>query len=56
MIKPEAGMQWTADSVSVLADPNRNNTRLLDQWIGIGSSHSVHELKASLDKIVGLPW
>ncbi|MGZ5202616.1 MAG: penicillin acylase family protein [Telluria sp.] len=56
MVKPEAGMQWTADSVSVLADPNRNNTRLLDQWIGIGTAHSVHELKASLDKIVGLPW
>jgi acyl-homoserine-lactone acylase len=56
MVKPEAGMQWTADSVTVLADPNRNNTRLLDQWIGIGSARSVHELKASLDKVVGLSW
>jgi acyl-homoserine-lactone acylase len=56
LVKPEAGVAWTADSVTVLADPNRNNTRLLDQWIGIGSAHSVHEIKAALDKIVGLPW
>ncbi|GAB3473924.1 N-acyl homoserine lactone acylase QqaR [Massilia terrae] len=56
MVKPDAGMVWSASAVTVLADPNRNNTRLIDQWIGIGSAHSVHELKASLDKIVGLPW
>lgn len=56
MVKPEAGMAWTATSVDVLADPNRNNTRLLDQWIGIGTARSVHEIKASLDKVVGLPW
>jgi acyl-homoserine-lactone acylase len=56
LIKPEAGVSWTASSVYVLADPNRNNTRLLDQWIAIGRAASVHELKASLDKIVGLPW
>jgi acyl-homoserine-lactone acylase len=56
MVKPDAGMAWTATSVDVLADPNRNNTRLLDQWIGIGTARSVHEIKASLDKVVGLPW
>jgi acyl-homoserine-lactone acylase len=56
MIKPDAGLAWTANSVHVLADPNRNNTRLLDQWIGIGSASSVKELKTSLDEVVGLPW
>jgi acyl-homoserine-lactone acylase len=56
LIKPEAGLAWTANSVHVLADPNRNNTRLIDQWIGIGSASSVQELKASLDQVVGLPW
>jgi acyl-homoserine-lactone acylase len=56
LVKPEAGISWTANAVHVLADPNRNNTRLIDQWIGIGSARSVHEMKASLDKIVGLPW
>jgi acyl-homoserine-lactone acylase len=56
LVKPEAGMAWTDTSVDVLADPNRNNTRLLDQWIGIGTARNVHELKASLDKVAGLPW
>jgi acyl-homoserine-lactone acylase len=42
--------------VHVLADPNRNNTRLLDQWISIGRAGNVHELKSALDRVVGLPW
>lgn len=56
LVKPEAGMAWTAQSVQVLGDPNRDNTRLLDQWIGIGSARNVQELQASLDQVVGLPW
>ncbi|GAB3424062.1 penicillin acylase family protein [Massilia agilis] len=56
LVKPEAGLGWTSTSVTVLADPNRNNTRLLDQWIGIGTARNVHELKAALDRTVGLPW
>jgi len=56
LIKPEAGLTWTPTAVHVLADPNRNNTRLLDQWIGIGMAGNVRALKASLDGIVGLPW
>ena len=56
MVKPDAGVNWTANEVHVLGDPNRSNTRLIEQWLGIGSAHSVTELKASLDKVVGLPW
>ena len=56
LVWPEAGMAWTQHEVTVLADPNRANTRLLEQWIAIGSARSVSELKASLDKHVGLPW
>ena len=56
LVKPEAGMAWTPAATHVLADPNRNNTRLLEQWIGIGSADSVTALKAALDKTVGLPW
>lgn len=56
LVKPEAGMAWTPRSVYVLGDPNRNNTRMLDQWIGIGSAGNVHELQASLDQVAGLPW
>jgi acyl-homoserine-lactone acylase len=56
LLWPQAGMPWTASEATVLADPNRGNTRLLEQWIAIGSARSVVELKAALDKHVGLPW
>jgi len=56
LLNPAAGMEWTTTSAFVLADPNRANTRMLDQWLAIGRSHSVDELKGALDSVVGLPW
>ena len=56
LVFPQAGIAWTASEVTVLGDPNRNNTRLLEQWIAIGSAGSAPELKAALDRHVGLPW
>jgi acyl-homoserine-lactone acylase len=56
IVKPEAGMTWTASAAYVLADPNRNNTRMLEQWLGIGKATNVQAIKASLDKTIGLPW
>jgi acyl-homoserine-lactone acylase len=56
MVKPEAGLAWTPTTVHVFADPNRNNTRLLEQWIAIGRAANVHELKTALERVVGLPW
>jgi len=56
IVKPEAGLTWTASAAYVLADPNRNNTRMLEQWLGIGTAANVQGIKASLDKIAGLPW
>ncbi len=49
-------MTWTASAAYVLADPNRNNTRMLEQWLGIGKANNVQAIKASLDKTIGLPW
>jgi acyl-homoserine-lactone acylase len=54
--RPAAGMTWTAGAAYVLADPNRYNTRMLEQWLGIGTAGSVRAPKDSLDKVVGLPW
>lgn len=56
IVKPEAGMTWTANAAYVLADPNRNNTRMLEQWLGIGKANNVQAIKSSLDKTIGLPW
>ncbi len=56
MVKPEAGIIWSPTAAHVLADPNRNNTRLIEQWLGIGVAKNMQELKAALDKTIGLPW
>ena len=56
IVNPMAGIDWTPTSAFVLADPNRNNTRLMDQWLGIARAGSVGELKSSLQAVVGLPW
>ena len=56
LVRPEAGMVWNSSEATVLADANRGNTRMLEQWIAIGKSRSAPELKAALDKYVGLPW
>lgn len=56
MVFPEAGIVWNASEVTVLGDPNRSNTRLIEQWIAIGSAASAPALKAALDRHVGLPW
>ncbi|MFL6710402.1 MAG: penicillin acylase family protein, partial [Massilia sp.] len=56
IVKPEAGMHWSRSSAYVLADPNRYNTRLMEQWIGIATAGDVTGVKAALDKVIGLPW
>lgn len=56
IVRPDAGMTWSAEAAYVLADPNRNNTRMLEQWLGIGTATSMRTMKASLDRVAGLPW
>jgi len=56
IVKPEAGLAWSGTTAYVLADPNRTNTRMLEQWLGIGTATGVQALKSSLDTVVGLPW
>lgn len=40
----------------VLGDPNRSNTRLMEQWLAIGRAGSVQELQTQLERVIGLPW
>ena len=56
LVKPEARITWSASAAYVLFDPNRNNTRLMDQWLGIGMAQSVKDIRQSLADVVGLPW
>ena len=50
------GLAWDAQHAYALADANRDNHRMVQQWIGIAKSKSVSDLKASLDRWLGLPW
>lgn len=56
LVKPEAGVNWSSSQAYVLADVNRNNTRLLEQWLAMGRATSVANMKSSLNRIAGLPW
>jgi acyl-homoserine-lactone acylase len=56
LVRPEAGMVWNNSEATVLADANLGNTRMLEQWIAMGKAGSAIELKAALDKYIGLPW
>lgn len=56
LVNPALGINWTTHNALVLGDPNRSNTRLMEQWLGIARAGNVNELKASLDAVVGLPW
>lgn len=51
-----AGNPQGQDGLLVLGDPNRNNTRLMEQWLAIGRAGSVQELQMQLRRLVGLPW
>jgi len=56
IVAKEKDLVWSADTAYVLADANLNNTRMLDQWLGMATASNVQQFKASLDKTVGLPW
>ncbi|KQV82800.1 hypothetical protein ASD15_31325 [Massilia sp. Root351] len=56
IVMPDAGVDWTATTAFVLGDANRNNTRLVQQWLAIGKASNVAAVKSSLNAIAGLPW
>ena len=40
----------------IVTDVNRNNTRLVSQWLDVAKAKDVQQVKASLDAIRGVPW
>ncbi|MES2316160.1 MAG: penicillin acylase family protein [Pseudomonadota bacterium] len=56
LVKPEARITWSGSAAYVLFDPNRANTRMMDQWLGIGMASGVEGVRESLASVVGLPW
>lgn len=50
------GLRWDDKQAFALGDSERNNTRLIDQWLRIGTATSSADLLAGLKEIHGLPW
>jgi len=56
MLMEASGLPIDSGDFVVLGDPNRNNTRLVEQWLAMGRADSVRSLQAALGRIMGLPW
>jgi acyl-homoserine-lactone acylase len=52
----DAALPWSKTRAFALRDANQENFRLVDQWLAIGRSKNVAELKENLGRIEGLPW
>jgi len=51
-----ASLPWTNKVAYTLADADRDNDRILQQWLEIGESQNVHDLKQRLERVDGAPW
>ncbi|MFO1418158.1 MAG: penicillin acylase family protein [Methylotetracoccus sp.] len=40
----------------VVRDVNRNNTRVIEQFLQVAKAHTVREVKSTLEAIQGVPW
>jgi acyl-homoserine-lactone acylase len=56
VVVPQLGVAWTAKTAYALKDANRNNIRSGDAWLGIARAKSVGEIKAGIEKTLGIPW
>ncbi len=53
---PLAGFVWDKTKAFALRDANHNNQRALDTWLAIGQAHNVGEVRAAVEKTLGIPW
>jgi acyl-homoserine-lactone acylase len=56
MLMAVPGLPIGSDDVIAFADPSRNNTRTIDQWIAMGKAGSAAQLQTELGRVLGLPW
>ncbi len=49
-------LDWNAGMAYALNDANLGNHRMLEQWSAMSSARDMDEFKASIDRVVGLPW
>ena len=53
---PLAGFVWDKTKAFALRDANHNNQRALDTWLAIGQARSVGEVRAAVERTLGIPW
>lgn len=53
---PARGLAWTADTAWAITDPERSDSRLVEQWLRLGRAGSVAEAQAALIATRGTPW
>lgn len=53
---PDRGLAWTGRIAYALADPERHDTRLVEQWLRLAMAASVGEIDRALADIRGTPW
>lgn len=53
---PLAGFTWTRAQAFALRDANHNNQRGAETWLAIGMAHSVGEIRAAVERTLGIPW
>jgi len=56
VVVPQLGVAWTARTAYALKDANHNNARSGDAWLDIARARSVGEIKAGIEKTLGIPW
>ncbi|NHZ82218.1 acylase [Massilia sp. CCM 8695] len=49
-------LEWNRKVAYTMLDANLGNHRMLEQWRAMNSARSLDELRAGIDRIVGLPW
>ena len=53
---PLAGFTWDRGKAFTLRDANHNNQRALDTWLAIGQARNVGEVRAAVERTLGIPW
>jgi acyl-homoserine-lactone acylase len=56
LVRPLAGLTWSAKHAYALEDANRLNLRSGDMWLGIDRAHSVADIRRALSVGLGDPW
>jgi len=49
-------LNWTAATAFAIQDANKNNFRIINQYLAMNQANSVESLERALEENVGLPW